>query len=442
MTSTDPDPNKLIMICTSDIAGQVRGKAIPKSALAARREIGVGWTPTNVFITSFGPIAPSPWGALGDLILRPDMTTQVNLPAEQHGFSESFVLGDILELDGQRWACCLRGQLRHALAQLATEFGLAVSASFEHEFHYSGVTGQPGLGYSLRSFRRQGEFGDRLIKALAAAGLEPDTFMPEYGPGQYEVTVKHQPALRAADEAVILRELTRATARAMGARASFSPIRDPDAVGNGVHVHFSLQTLTGDPATYDPASEHGMAASAGAFAAGVLKYMPDMLALTASAVTSYLRLTPHRWSAAFNNLGKQDREAGLRICPVFDLRPEQVASQYHFEYRAADAAASPYLVLAALINAGLAGLREQLPPPAPTSADLSNWTTTELEQAGIERLPRSLAQALDRLAASSALTDWFGATFMEAFLRHKRCELELMQSLTPEAQCARYNDAY
>ena len=440
MTQAASQHDDLIMICTSDIAGQVRGKAIPKSALDARREIGVGWTPTNVFITSFGPIAPSPWGAIGDLILRPDLSTRVELDAETCGFTESFILGDILQLDGTRWDCCLRGQLRNAAEQLESKFGLRLSAAFEHEFFYSGVAEQPGLGYGLRSFRRQGEFGNRLLRALAAAGLEPDTFMPEYGPAQFEVTVKPKPAVRAADEAVILRELTRATARSMGARASFSPIRDPASVGNGVHVHFSLQDSKGTPVNYDAKGLHSITPQAGAFVAGIVKYMPELLALTASAVTSYLRLTPHRWSAAFNNLGLQDREAGLRICPVF--KPDQIAQQFHFEYRAADAAASPYLLLAAIVQAGLAGLREQLTVPTPTQADLSEWNEAALIQAGIQRLPQSLAQALERLEASTALKQWFGATLIDAFLRHKRCELELMQALDPAERCARYNDAY
>ena len=442
MTDAAPQHNDLIMICTSDIAGQVRGKAIPESSLQARREIGVGWTPTNVFITSFGPIAPSPWGALGDLILRPDLSTRVDLDAETFGFRESFILGDILQLDGSPWDCCLRGQLCKATGQLESEFGLRLMAAFEHEFFYSGAEAQPGLGYSLRSFRRQGEFGNRLIRALAAAGLDPDTFMPEYGPGQFEVTVKPKPTVRAADEAVILRELTRATARALDARASFSPIRDPASVGNGVHVHFSLQDNNGNPVNYDANGLHSTSPQAGAFIAGVLKYMPELLALTASAATSYLRLTPHRWSAAFNNLGLQDREAGLRICPVFDQRPERIAQQFHFEYRAADAVASPYLLLAAILNAGLAGLHEQLKVPMPTQADLSDWDDAQLAQAGIQRLPQNLGQALERLEASVVLKEWFGATLIDAFLRHKRCELDLMQALDPAERCARYNEAY
>jgi len=116
-------------------------------------------------------------------------------------------------LDGSPWECCLRGQLAAAVARLEERHGLTVRASFEHEFHYSGTEAQAGMGYALRAFRRLGHFPNRVMAVLDAAGLVVDTFMPEYGPGQCEVTVEPKPPLRAADEAVILRELVRATAR-------------------------------------------------------------------------------------------------------------------------------------------------------------------------------------------------------------------------------------
>ena len=104
-------------------------------------------------------------------------------------------------------------------------------------------------------------------------------------------------------------------------RASFAPIVDPAGVGNGVHVHFSLNDLQGNPVNHDAAGPQGVSDIAGGFIAGILKYMPALVAMTASSVPSHLRLTPHRWSAAFNNLGLRDREAGVRICPVFSARP-------------------------------------------------------------------------------------------------------------------------
>lgn len=438
-----PDTD-LLMVCAPDIAGQLRGKAMPRRALEARRGIGVGWTPTNVMITAFGPIAPSPWGPLGDLMLVPDFSTEVDLRVPDWGLDESFALGDVLTLEGESWDCCLRGQLKRALARLEERHGLKLIASFEHEFHYSGSEAQPGLGYALRAFRRLGAFPNRLMAVLDRAGLKLDTFMAEYGPAQCEVTVAPTPALRAADEASMLRELTRATARGLGARASFAPILDPAGVGNGVHLHFSLQDLDGRPVSRDPERPEEVSEPAAAFLAGVVRHLPETVALTAPGVPSYLRLTPNRWSAAFNNLGRQDREASLRICPVFGtgLSEAERGRRFNFEYRAADAAASPHLVLAAVVNAGLAGLDAGLPLPPVTNRNLAELGEAELAALGCERLPTSLGAALDRLEAGSWAKDSFGEVFLEAYLRHKRAEIEIMAELSDEAVCARYALAY
>ncbi|WP_299821951.1 glutamine synthetase family protein [uncultured Jannaschia sp.] len=433
----------LIMICASDVAGQMRGKAVPRNTWESRQKTGIGWTPTNVLQTSFGPIAPSPWGALGDLAIRPDPETLIDLQIEEAGINESFAIGDIYTLENERWDCCLRGQLKTALERLEARHGLRIKASFEHEFHYSGLPDQDGLGYTLRTFRRLGAFPNTLMSVLDAAGLGIDTFMPEYGPGQCEVTVGPKPALRAADEAVILRDLVRATARGQGARASFAPILRPGGVGNGVHVHFSLETLDGTPVCYDPDQPHDVARPSGAFVAGILDRLPEFLAIAAPSVPSYLRLVPHRWSAAFNNFGNKDRESAVRICPVFgDTDPESMARKFHFEFRAADATASPYLLLSALVNAGLDGLDRDLPTPTPTETDLSALDEAELAANGCRRLASSLDESLTALTSSTWAADAFGETLVDVIDRHKRTEIGLMNGLSEEEICARYYAAY
>ena len=435
--------DELIMVCCSDIAGQLRGKGFPAKHLHARRTKGVGWTPTNIMITAFGPIADSPWGPFGDLVLLPDMETHVRVDFQDEEAPEQFVLGDIRQLDGTPWDCCLRDFLRRGLKALSAEQGLIVKSAFEHEFHYDGVEERPGSAYTLDAFRRQGSFGATFAYALDKARLTTDTFMPEYGPCQYEITVEPAAGLRAADQAIILRELARAAARRMGGRASFTPILRPNAVGNGVHVHFSLlDEDSGEPIDYDADRPSGLSDRAGSFLAGIRAKLPALTALTAASTISYLRLVPHRWSAAYNNLGRQDREAALRICPVFETTGVDRARQFHFEYRAADGAASPYLLLGALVWAGLHGMRQGLPAPAVTESDPSAMTEQELAERDLHRLPRSLTEALDLLAADEDLKSWLGPVLHDAYLRHKRCEAELMAKLTPEDQCARYAEVY
>src|SRR5919106_275281 len=121
---------ELIMFCTSDIAGQVRGKGFPAKDLEARRTGGIGWTPTNFMITPFGPIADSPWGPFGDLLLMPDLRTQVSVDFDDGSPMERFFLCDVLEPDGTPWECCLRSFLKRALHDLESEFGLRLVAAF------------------------------------------------------------------------------------------------------------------------------------------------------------------------------------------------------------------------------------------------------------------------------------------------------------------------
>lgn len=415
-------PIPLIMICTCDLAGQVRGKALPLSRLEDRAQLGIGWTPTNSQITAHGPIAPTPWGALGDTYLKPDLSTKIDLEIGPERF-ERFVMADIMTLAHEPWSCCPRGFLKRQIEALA-EHGLTLRAAFEHEFAYLGEPERPNSSYSLASFRQQGGFADKLFGVIDQAGVKIDTFMPEYGPSQYEITIGASDALRAADEAVILRELVRATALTEGRRASFTPILRPDAVGNGVHIHFSLADQAGQPVNYAPAQSMNVAPKAAAFLEGVRRHLPGLLAVTAAGTVSYLRLQPNRWSAVHNNISAQDREAALRICPVFGDNPDQA---FHFEYRAADATSSPYLALGAIMAAGLAGLTEGLAIEA---------------DAHVERLPKTLDEALEWLRADQVLERALGPTLHSLYLDHKVHEAEFMGHLSPQEQCRRYALAY
>lgn len=434
---------EIVMLCCSDIAGQVRGKGFPARQLEARRHRGVGWTPTNLMITAHGAIAPGPWGPLGDLVLLPDLATHTRVDFGDGSAAENFVLGDIRTLDGEPWSCCPRAFLARGLAALEGEAGLRLKGAFEHELHYDAVEERPNAGYALDSFRRQDGFGETFLGALEAAGIGLDTFLPEYGPSQYEVTVAPAEGLRIADHAVILREMARAVAHRRGGRASFTPILRPDAVGNGVHVHFSLtDAATGQPTTYDAAAPHGLSRVAGQFAAGVVAKLPALVALTAASTISYQRLVPNRWSAAWTNLGIQDREASLRICPVFETAGIAIERQFHLEYRAADAAASPYMLLGAIVWAGLSGIRAGLDTPEPTDGDPAALPDDARAARAIARLPGSLEAALDRLEADAELRAAMGAELHAAYLAHKRFEGGLMKDVAPDEQCRRYRLAY
>lgn len=430
----------LIFAATCDLAGKVRGKAFPANQLEKRLQRGVGWTPTNVQINCFDGIADSPFGALGDLLLIPDEAASVT--ADLGSRVERFMLGDIVTLEGEPWDLCTRSLLKSALSRLEGVGGVQLLAAFEHEFQLKGTSTLVGEGYGRSGFEVQRDLCEALMSQIDAAGLSPDSIMKEYGANQYEVVIGPEVGVRAADAAVILRELTRSVARAHGEEATFTPIRDPASVGNGVHVHMSFLNLDGSPATYDATGPCGMSALTSAFAAGVLKYLEAILAITAPSVVSYLRLTPHRWSAAYNNLGFRDREASLRVCPVTAKDPASIARQFNIEYRAADAAACPYLALAAIVHAGCQGIEEGLLAPDPTEEDLSLLPAEDLRARGFVRLPESLEDALERFRNSTTVANWFPEVFAGVYCAHKQSEIAHVSGLDTAKLCATYESTY
>ncbi len=421
MMETDP----LIFAGICDWSGLVRGKAFPTADIGIRMAKGVGLTHSNIMMSCFGPIYTTPFGTGGDLIIRPDPGVHVDVPFND-GTAERFYLGDIANTDGTPWECCPRGFLTRALATLG-EFGLELVASFEQEFVLTGVEDRPGATYALDAYRRQGIFGEALMAAIRAAGFRPDSFLPEYGPRQYEVTIAPERGLRAADAAVVVREMARGIAWRTGQRAIFAPMLAPDGTGNGTHIHLSLWQDQ-EPVTYDPAAPRRIAARAAPFFAGVLAHLPAIAAFTAPSAASYYRLTPNRWAPVHADIGVQDRGTAMRVSPLFQTSPEDPAGQFNVEFRVADASNCPYLALGAIVWAGVDGLRRNLALPA--------------DGVDAPLLPRSLEAALEALAADEVARSWWSDTAMNAYLAFKRAELKALEGVDTREICRRYVEVY
>jgi glutamine synthetase len=415
----------LIFAGVCDWAGIVRGKAFPEADLETRLKKGVGLTHSNIMMSCFGPIYTTPFGTTGDLVIRPDPAARVEVPFDD-GTAERFYLGDIVNTDGSPWEFCPRTFLTRALAALGKLRFRAVS-SFEQEFVLTGVEDRPGTTYALDAFRRQGKFGETLMAALRTAGFRPDSFLPEYGARQYEATVAPEAGVRAADAAVVLREMARAVAWRLGERAIFAPMLTSTGIGNGTHIHLSL--WDGDtPVTHDPSAPLGISPRVAPFFAGVLAHLPALAAFTAPSVASYYRLTPNKWAPVHANIGRQDRGAALRVAPVFQVSPEEPARQFNVEFRVADASACPYLALGAVIWAGVDGLTRQLKLPA--------------DDHDAPLLPRSLEEALAALERNEVAATWWSKEAMAAYLAFKRAEIEALGQAGRDEICKRYAEVY
>jgi glutamine synthetase len=250
--------------------------------------------------------------------------------------------------------------------------------------------------------------------------------------------------MEAADRAVKLRQIVRAAAGRKGWRACFTPIMRVGGVGNGVHIHFSLEDAAGKPLSYDARGPQGVSAAAAPFVAGILAHGRALCAITAPSLISYERLRPNAWSASVTNLGARDREALVRICPISEKPGASTSSSvergYNFEFRAADAAATPHLALGALVRAGLHGLRNRTKlPQAATVIDIAAMSAEARDANGILPLPRSLKEALDALERDATLMP---DGIKGPYLMHKRGELGQLGNTTPDAACELYAQVY
>src|SRR5579863_399362 len=240
---------QIAFVGTCDLSGHVRGKSFPAADLAARLQRGVGLAPTNIFMSAFGPIQVTTFGTVGEVLLVPDASTRVQVPFSG-STTEHFYLADIRTLEGEPWHFCPRQILRRAIERLRDETGLTLLATFEQELLYDGVRAHPWQPYELDAYRRQGSFGEALLAAMRQAGVVPDSFLSEYGPCQFEVTAAPAIGLRAADDAVITREIAQAVAWRFGQRVSFTPIPQPDGTSNGTHIHWSFLDPQQQPVLY------------------------------------------------------------------------------------------------------------------------------------------------------------------------------------------------
>ena len=383
---------RLMFAALGDVAGQVRGKGFPVSdradEICQRRRLDAHQRSNHLLRHHRRQPVRRAWRSHSSPSAR---RRRSKSPSEAtRPTSISFWATSNTPMDAA-WECCLRSMARSAVADLESKTGLAVHSAFEHEFIVKDLA-ESGHSYSLRGFQKGKTLGETLVSALRQAGLTPDSFLREYGERQYEVTVKPAKGVAAADQAMILREAhprRRRRLRAGGqlhanSLAAFRRERrsrpHEPAPPRRKSGHIRRQTAQASSRPRQEPSSPAFSNMSSAF-----------VAISAPSVISYIRLTPHHWSAAFNNLGYRDREATVRICPVTANDEAAKAQQFHFEFRAADAAANPHLLLAVLIRAGLQGIEEGLAPPPPTEDDLSLADTEHLAQRSIVRLPTTLA---------------------------------------------------
>jgi len=407
--------------CGND--GTIRAKASSRHGLEGRLRAGIGLTVAMQAMSSLDQLQPvEGMGPVGEVRLVPDPETFRLLP---YAPASGAVLVDHVGLDGEPAPVCQRSLLKRQAARLA-ERGAVLEAAFENEFTLA-VPADGGfrpvdesLCFSTIGMTAAQDFVEALADALERQEIVLEQYYAELGHGQQEISTGHAPALRAADEQILVRETIRGVAVRLGYVASLAPKPWPEAAGNGCHIHFSLWTEDGSRNLFhDPSRPDRLSDTARQFVAGVLAHLPGLCGLTAPSFNSYHRIVPQYWAGAFTAWGHDNREAPVRVPSVFAGMEE---ASTNAELKSADATCNPYLALGGLIAAGLDGLERALEPPEPVEVDPATIPEPEREARGIRRLPETQEEALAALEADEVLTAALGPVLAESYLAVRRSE--------------------
>jgi glutamine synthetase len=263
-----------------------------------------------------------------------------------------------------------------------------------------------------------------IVLKMIAAGIDVEVHHHEVATGgQNEIDMRFGPLTQMADHLMLYKYIIKNIARAHGKTATFMPKPLFSDNGSGMHCHQSLwkdeKNLFFDAKGYALISQ-----AAKWYIGGLLAHSPALLALCAPTTNSYRRLVPG-FEAPVNLIYSQrNRSAGVRI-PVYSKSPKSK----RIEYRCPDASCNPYLAFAAMLMAGLDGIRNRIDPGDPLDKDL--YDLEPEDAAAIEQVPGSLAETLDSLESDHDFLlagDVFTPDLIETWIDYKRThEVDVMR---------------
>ncbi len=417
---------RLVRFLYCDNDGIIRGKSAGIKDLQDRLETGIGLTLAMQAFTMLDHLASvDGMGPVGEIRLVPDPTTFAIAPYAPH---TATVLVDMQTLDGQPYAADGRAFLKRLIARAADDHDLSLVAAFEPEWSLAIKTGEQFTPiddsgcFTSTGMNMAAPVIDDIVAALESQGMTVEQYYAELGWGQQELSIRHAPALQAADHHIMYRETVRGVALMHGRYASFAPKPWGDQAGNGCHLHFSGWTKDQRVNRfYDAGGEYHLSTLARQFMAGILDHLPALVALTCASVNSYRRLQPQMWASAYRAWGPDNREGALRVASPFKGHE---AESTNVELKSSDSSANPYISLAGVMAAGLDGIERQLTLPPPVTVDPHTLDESERKKIGADRLPTSLKEAIANLKTDRLLLDAMGERLATSYIAVKELDVD------------------
>lgn len=368
---------KFVRLAFCDINGKQKNISISPTEIDRAFDEGISFDASA--IEGFGNELTT------DLMLHPISKTLNILPWRPSQGKVIRMFCNIKHPDGTPFELDSRQILQNAVKEAKT-MGLTVQIGTEFEF-YLFKTDENGnktnipfdnAGYMDVAPEDKGENVRREIcLTLLEMGINPESSLHLDGPGQNEIDFRYADAITAADNAMNFVSVVKAAALHNGLYADFSPKPIMDKPGNGMHINISVKSEDGE--FYNAK-----------FMAGVMEHICEITAFLNTKEDSYKRLGEHT-APKYVTWTKENRSQLLRV-------PERRNEHKRFELRSADPCANPYLAFAALIYAGLDGIKRNLTLPAPFDTNIKDSDQTVKDS--LKMLPDSLEAAV-QLATQS-----------------------------------------
>lgn len=377
-----------------------------------------------------------------DMYLYPDLNTWVVFPWVTEN-KVARLICDIYMPDGSPFMGDPRQILKRAL-QEAEEMGFTdMNVGPEPEFFLfkTDDNGRPTMelndqgGYFDLAPTDLGENCRReIVLTLEEMGFEIEASHHEVAPGQHEIDFKYADAVKAADQIQSFKLVVKTIARQHGLHATFMPKPIFGVNGSGMHCNQSLFRGK-ENAFFKEDDQLGLSEVGKQYMAGILKHARGFAAITNPTVNSFKRLVPGYEAPCYVAWSDSNRSPMIRI-------PASRGLSTRVEVRNPDPAANPYLALAAMLKAGLDGIKKKLPLPAPTDRNIYVMTEEEREDQGIPSLPLDLRQALDELIKDEVICEALGEHALTHFIELKEIEWDMYRTQVHQWERDQYMTLY
>lgn len=362
-----------------------------------------------------------------DMYLYPDPNTFVVFPWQGKDGAVARLICDIYNPDGTPFEGDPRYVLRRAVRD-AAEMGYTMYVGPEAEFFLFHVDGDgrptththDRAGYFDLAPVDLGEEARRdMILTLEQLGFEIEASHHEVAPGQHEIDFKYDDALDIADKILTFKTVVRTVAQRHGLHATFMAKPLFGVAGSGMHLNQSL-VRDGINAFYNPETETQLSNECLYYIGGLMEHARAMTAILNPTVNSYKRLVTGYEAPVYIAWSNRNRSPLIRI-------PAKRGMSTRIELRSPDPSCNPYLALAACLQAGLDGIRNQTMPPPPCDRNIYVMSEQERAALNIGVLPEDLREALAELRQSALMRRVLGEHVFHRYLNAKQIEWERYQ---------------